>query len=64
MIRKADKGKQLSIRGEMAALRRAAKKALKMGLETGTAVWVIKGGRIVDLTKERRKHRPKKQQST
>jgi hypothetical protein len=38
-----------------AALQRAAKKALQIGLETGTAVWVIKDGRMVDLTKEHSK---------
>ena len=37
-----------------AALRRAARAALVLGLETGTPVWVVKRGRIVDLTKEYR----------
>jgi isocitrate dehydrogenase len=46
------------------ALQRAAKRALRIGLETGTPVWVIKKGRIVDLTKGHRRHRPKKQRST
>ena len=36
------------------ALRRAAKRALELGLQTGTAVYVWKNGRIVDLTKEQR----------
>ena len=40
------------IRGSMAAMRRAAKAALKLGLETGTPVWVVKRGKIVDLAKE------------
>jgi hypothetical protein len=40
-----------------AALRRAARKALQLGLQTGTPVYVMKKGKIVDLTKE--KH-PKK----
>lgn len=39
----------------MKALRRAAKRALRLGLETGTPVDVLKRGKIVDLTKERRK---------
>jgi hypothetical protein len=39
------------------ALRRAAKYALELGLQTGTPVYVWKDGRIVDLTKE---HRPAK----
>ncbi|MBM4039022.1 MAG: hypothetical protein FJ290_10970 [Planctomycetes bacterium] len=35
------------------AMRRAARRALQLGLETGTPVWVMKNGRIVDLTKLR-----------
>jgi len=38
-----------------AALRRAAKRALREGLETGTPVWVIKNGRMVDLTLGKRR---------
>ena len=34
------------------ALRRAAKRALELGLQTGTPVWVMKKGKLVDLTKE------------
>jgi hypothetical protein len=33
------------------ALRRAARRALEIGLETGTPVYAIKKGKIVDLTK-------------
>ena len=40
--------------GVEAALRRAAKRALRIGLETGTPVWVMKEGRMVDLAKEYR----------
>ena len=39
------------------ALRRAAKRALELGLQTGTPVYIWKDGKIVDLTKE---HRPLK----
>jgi hypothetical protein len=39
----------------MAALQRAARRALKEGLETGTPVWVIKDGRMVDLTRGKRR---------
>jgi|SoiMetStandDraft_5_1073268.scaffolds.fasta_scaffold127564_3 hypothetical protein len=35
------------------ALRRAAKNALELGLRTGTPVYVVKNGEIVDLTKQR-----------
>jgi hypothetical protein len=42
------------------ALRRAAHRALQIGLETGTPVYVIKQAKIVDLTKDyRRKTRRK-----
>jgi len=36
------------------ALRRAAKRALELGLQTGTPVYVWKDNKIVDLTKEQR----------
>jgi len=34
------------------ALRRSARTALELGIKTGTPVYVIKNGKIVDLTKE------------
>lgn len=34
------------------SLRRAARHALELGLQTGTSVYVWKNNRIVDLTKE------------
>jgi len=40
------------IRDTLRALRRAAKRALELGLQTGTPVYVWKNGKIVDLTKE------------
>lgn len=42
------------IRAAMPALRRAAKRALQLGLQTGTPVYVMKEGKIVDLTKGKR----------
>jgi hypothetical protein len=36
------------------ALRRAAKRALELGLQTGTPVYIWKNNQIVDLTKEQR----------
>lgn len=33
------------------ALRRAARKALELGIKTGTPVYVIRNNKIVDLTK-------------
>jgi hypothetical protein len=41
-------------RDALRALRRAAKRALELGLQTGTPVYVWKNNRIVDLTKEKR----------
>ena len=42
------------------ALRRAARRALQLGLQTGTPVFVIKKGKIVDLTKQVRRKTTKK----
>jgi len=42
------------IEDALRALCRAAKRALELGLQTGTPVYVWKNGRIVDLTKEQR----------
>ncbi len=47
------------IAGSDAALRRAAKRALQLGLETGTPVYVLEHGKIVDLTK-RYRHKAKR----
>jgi hypothetical protein len=35
------------------ALRRAARRALEIGLQTGTSVFVLRDGKIVDLTKQK-----------
>jgi hypothetical protein len=53
--------KDPDIVGSEAALRRAAKRALQIGLETGTPVYVLEHGKIVDLTK---RYRRKKARST
>jgi hypothetical protein len=42
------------IEDTLRALRRAAKRALELGLQTGTPVYVWKNNRIVDITKEQR----------
>jgi hypothetical protein len=42
------------IRDTLRALRRAARRALELGLQTGTPVYIWKNNRIVDLTKEPR----------
>ena len=41
------------IEDTLRALRRAAKRALELGLQTGTPVYVWEDGKIVDLTKEK-----------
>lgn len=55
MTRNQHGSKDPDIIASEAALRRAARRALQIGLETGTPVYVIKNGRIVDLTKEKRR---------
>ena len=48
--------------GAEAALRRAARAARKLALETGTPLWVMRNGRIVDaLAATRKKKRGGKQ---
>jgi hypothetical protein len=43
-----------------AALRRAARRARELGRKTGTPVYVLRSGRIVNLTKEwRRRSQPR-----
>ncbi|HEX5885043.1 MAG TPA: hypothetical protein VFY67_10940 [Pyrinomonadaceae bacterium] len=45
------------------ALRRAAKRALELGIKTGTPVYVLRNNKIVDLTKDQptaRKSRSKR----
>jgi Fe2+ transport system protein FeoA len=37
------------------ALRRAARRALEIGMRTGTPVYVMKNGRIMDLTQKKTK---------
>ena len=42
------------IQDTLRALRRAAKRALELGLQTGTPVYVWKNDQIVDLTKHQK----------
>jgi hypothetical protein len=41
----------------LAALKRAAKQALELALQTKTPLWVMEGNKIVDATKANRKVR-------
>jgi len=52
MSKESMKSKDPDIIASYAALRRAAKRALQIGLETGTPVYVLIDGKIVDLTKQ------------
>jgi hypothetical protein len=54
MVKKQTRSTDPDIIASEKALCRAARRALQIGLETGTPVWVIKRGKIVDLTKEYR----------
>jgi hypothetical protein len=49
------RSKDPDIRASFKALRRAARKALELGLKTGTPVWVVKDGELVDQTLEFRR---------
>ncbi len=55
MVKRAMNSKDPDIAEIDAALRRAAKRALQIGLETGTPVYVLIDGEIVDLTKQDRR---------
>jgi hypothetical protein len=49
------------IKDTLRALRRAAKRALELGIATGTPVYVLRNDKIVDLTKDQpTKKRPPK----
>ena len=52
MAKKVITSKDPDIIASEKALRRAARRALEIGLETGTPVYVIKRGIIRDLTKD------------
>jgi hypothetical protein len=60
MAKKQNRSKDPDILSSEQALRRAARRALQIGLETGTPVWVIKQGKIVDLTQEYRRKTKRK----
>lgn len=59
------KSQTREIEETLRALRRAAKRALELGLQTGTPVYVWKNNRIVDLTKEQKpSKKPKAERSS
>ncbi len=55
MKRKAMTSKDPDIIASEKALRRAAQRALEIGIQTGTPVYVIKAGEIIDLAKAHRR---------
>lgn len=58
-MKESMKSKDPDIIASEAALRRAAKRALQIGLETGTPVYVLIDGKIVDLTKQHGRRAPR-----
>jgi hypothetical protein len=59
MNQKQTRSTDPDIRGVLPALRRAAKAARKLSLETGTPFYVWENGRVVDLNTGQRKRRRK-----
>ena len=57
MTQRAARSKDPDIIASEKALRRAARRALQLGIETGTPVYVLKDGKIIDLTKQKRPRR-------
>ena len=62
-MRRLEESHAREIQDTLRALRRAAKRALELGLQTGTPVYVWKNNRIVDLTKEQRPSKKSKSKS-
>lgn len=54
---KSNKSALDPVAGELAALRRAAKNALKLANQTGTACYVMKNGKIVDIARSKFRRR-------
>ena len=54
MIRRTSGSKDRDIRASAKALRRAARRARELGVQTGTPVYVVQRGQIIDLTKQKR----------
>jgi hypothetical protein len=52
MSRQSTAAEDREVGATLRALRRAARRALELGVRTGTPVYVIQNHRIVDLTKQ------------
>ena len=53
MIKKDKMSKNPDILSSVKALRRAARRALELGRQTRTPVYVLQSGKIVDLTQKK-----------
>jgi len=60
MIQYTSPSKNPDIIASAKALKRAAKRALELGIRTGTPVYVMEKGRIVDIAKRSRKRPARK----
>ena len=58
MARKAGSHSR-EVEDTLRALRRAARRALELGLKMGTPVYVVENGKIVDLTKRKQETKTK-----
>ena len=56
MSRQTAGSKDPDIRASAKALRRAAQRARNLGVQTGTPVYVVQDGQIIDLTRPTRIH--------
>jgi len=54
MNQRTSGSKDPDIRASAKALRRAARRARELGVQTATPVYVVQRGRIVDVTKQKR----------
>lgn len=53
------------VQDTLRALRRAARRALELGIKTGTPVYVIRDNKVVDLTKDQpAKRKPRRKRTT
>ena len=60
MIQPAIASKDPDILASAKALRRAARRALELGIRTKTPVYVMKKGRIIDIARQHRQRRAAK----
>ena len=59
MSKRNSSSRDPDIASAMKALRRAAKRALQIGIQTGTPVYVLKSGKVVDIAPGNKKRRRK-----